>query len=356
MFERLRNSRRALPVLTVLLLIVLVLSMALSVSLGQADISFADVYRIVLYKLTGGAAGDVMGISDAGQSIVWLLRFPRVLMAALVGAALALTGTVMQASVQNPLADPYILGVSSGATLGAALAILAGVSVLPIVGQVGISFCAFAGALGASALVLGMATAGGRVTSSKLVLSGVVVDAVFGALSNLLIFFSSTNQGIKSLTFWTMGSMSQANWDKLPVLAVVVLAAIAFFLTQARTMNTMLMGNETAATLGVDLGRYRKLFLALTALLTGTAVACCGMIGFVGLVVPHIVRAVVGSDHRRLLPVAILFGAVFMVWADVVARAFVSGAELPIGIVTSAVGAPVFMYMLLRQRYGFGGE
>lgn len=215
---------------------------------------------------------------------------------------------------------------------------------------------AFIGALGAAAFVLGLASIGGKTSSVKLVLAGTVINALCNAFSNFIIYFAKNSDGIRSVSFWTMGSLASAEWSTLPLISEVVLVAIAFFLFQSRVMNTMLMGEETAITLGVNLNFYRRLYMVISSVVTGILVSTCGIIGFVGLIVPHIVRSIVGSDHKRLIPTSILFGSLFMIWTDVFARTVVPNGELPIGIVTSLLGAPVFMYMLIKKSYGFGGR
>lgn len=347
---------RLFPLLILGLLLFTAGSIIFSVSIGQANIPLNESYRILLYKLTGIELGKVSQSASSYITIVWLLRFPRAIAAFLIGMGLALCGSIMQASVQNPLADPYILGISSGATLGATFAILVGFNSIPILSQAGVSMGAFAGALFASLLVLAIANIGGRITSSKLILSGMVVNAMFSAFSSIIVYFSNNSQGLKNVTFWIMGSMASVKWGDIPLLSIVVLAAALFFFTQGRTMNTMLMGDETATTLGINLGFYRKLYLTISALLTGIIVAQCGMIGFVGLIIPHITRSLVGSNHKKLLPLAVLTGGLFMIWTDLIARSMISGTEIPVGIITSAIGAPVFMYLLLKKNYEFGGN
>jgi iron complex transport system permease protein len=262
----------------------------------------------------------------------------------------------MQATVQNPLADPYILGISSGASLGATFAILVGFGAVGMFAQYSLAFGAFIGAFGASLLVLTLAGLGGKMTSVKLVLSGMVINALCLAFSNFIVYFANNAEGIRTVTFWTMGSLATATWSKLPLISIIVLLAILFFLIQTRILNTMLVGDEAAVTLGINLSSFRKFYLLATALITGVIVASCGMIGFVGLIIPHIVRGMVGSDHRRLLPITVLIGAIFLVWTDVLARIIVPSVELPIGIITAMIGAPLFMYMLVKKGYSFGGK
>ncbi|OKP98377.1 iron ABC transporter permease [Paenibacillus sp. P46E] len=340
-----------------ILLIITILSAGAAVSFGQVDIPVSQSYRILLHHLTGIQIGDVQELTSGSfVDIIWKIRFPRVLMALFIGAGLTLCGTIMQAAVQNPLADPYILGISSGASLGATFAILIGFGSMGLLGQTGVAFWAFAGAVGASLLVLILASAGGKMTSVKLVLAGMVINALCTAFANFIVYFANNAEGIKTVTFWTMGSLAAASWDKLPLISIAVLLATFFFLIQFRVLNAMMLGDEAAVTLGIHLGAYRKAYMMITALITGVMVASCGMIGFVGLIIPHLVRGLVGSDHRRLLPASILFGAIFLIWTDVIARTIVPNVELPIGIITALIGAPMFMYMLIKKGYAFGGK
>ncbi|SET67131.1 iron ABC transporter permease [Paenibacillus sp. NFR01] len=339
------------------LLILVLLSAGAAVSFGQVDIPVSQSYRILLHHMTGISIGNTEELTKGSfVDIIWKIRFPRVILAMFVGAGLTLCGTIMQAAVQNPLADPYILGISSGASLGATFAILVGFGTMGLLGQTGVAFWAFAGAVGASLLVLVLAGAGGKMTSVKLVLAGMVINALCTAFANFIVYFANNAEGIKTVTFWTMGSLAAASWDKLPLIAVAVTLALLFFLLQSRVLNTMLLGDEAAVTLGINLSAYRRAYMILTALITGVMVASCGMIGFVGLIIPHLVRGVVGSDHRRLVPVAALSGAFFLIWTDVIARTIIPNVELPIGIITALIGAPMFMYMLIKKGYAFGGK
>ncbi|MEV5674966.1 MULTISPECIES: FecCD family ABC transporter permease [unclassified Streptomyces] len=350
------RARRVAPlVLAAGLVVLLVVSVVVSVSIGQVDVPVGESFRILLRELTGtGGPGDPMAVD-----VIWSIRFPRVLLAAVVGAGLALCGTVMQATLQNPLADPFILGISSGASLGAAFAILVGFGAAGTAGAaagLGVPFWAFAGALAAAGLVLVVGNAGSRASAVKLILAGTAVNALCGAASSALVYFANSAEGVRSVTFWTMGSLASAEWATLPAVSTVVLVVLVFFLFQSRVLNSLLMGDEAAVTLGIDPGLYRRIHLVLAAVVTGMLVATCGIIGFVGLIVPHVARSVIGPDHRGLLPVTVLFGALFLIWADVAARVVVPNAELPIGIVTSVLGAPLFLHMLIRKEYGFGDK
>ncbi|MBQ8087121.1 MAG: iron ABC transporter permease [Clostridia bacterium] len=338
----------------------LILSIIFAVSVGAVALSPRDVYGTILYRLTGW---DIGGIENIGEGplfdIVWIIRLPRVIMSVIVGMGLALAGVIMQATVQNPLADPYVLGLSSGASLGATFSIMIGASSVftGFLANTGIAFWGFLGALGVSVLVFLLSSIGGRMTTSKLILSGVVVSSICSAFSNIIIYLNQDKSDIQSVTFWTFGSFSTATWEKLRLPTIALVVCFAFFLTQVRRINIMLLGDEAATTLGIDLNRLRRVYMVLTALLTAVIVCTCGIVGFVGLMIPHFMRAFTGSDYRRLLPATTLFGGLFLIWADIAARTLgASGKEIPIGIITSAIGAPVFMIIMLRRAYGFGGR
>lgn len=351
------KKRSLFSVIVAVLVVAVGISIVVSVSVGQVSIPFGQSFWILVEQITGIQTDHITADENAMfLDVIWQIRFPRVLLALVTGAGLALCGTVMQASVQNPLADPFLLGISSGASLGATFAIMLGFGIGGILGEFGVASWAFIGALAAAVLVLGLASIGGKVSSVKLILAGTVINALCSAFSNFIIYFAKNAEGIRSISFWTMGSLTSAEWGTLPLITAVVLAAALFFLFQFRVMNTMLMGEETAVTLGINLNNYRRVYMVISSIVTGVLVSTCGIIGFVGLIVPHIVRSVVGSNHKRLVPVAIFFGALFMIWTDVFARTIIPNGELPIGIVTSLLGAPVFMYMLIKKSYGFGGK
>lgn len=338
------------------LIALLVLSILLSASIGQVEIPLSDTFKILMDRLFHVKLAGYAEIPSAYFNVVWMIRFPRALIAAAVGIGLSLCGIVMQAAVENPLADPYILGISSGATLGATFALMVGVGTLPLIGQASVSASAFAGALLASFLVLFFANIGGHATGAKLVLSGTVINSMFSAFSNIMIYFANNAQALQNITFWIMGSTASATWSKVPAILVIVALTALFFLTQSNTLNLMLMGEEAATTLGINLTFWRRVYLIIASLITGILVSGCGMIGFVGLVIPHISRAIFGANHRVLTPYTILFGGIFMVITDLLSRSLVSGSEVPVGIITAALGAPVFLYMLLKKDYGFGGK
>lgn len=262
----------------------------------------------------------------------------------------------MQASVQNTLAEPYILGISSGASFGATFAIMLGAGALGIGSAAATPFFAFLGSLIATIGVLLLASTGGKMTAPRLVLAGMILNALFTAFSNFIITIAANAEGMLDLKFWTMGSLTRASWDNIWIVICVVALAFVFFITQFRNLNIMLMGDEAAVTLGLDTVRHRWLYLSVSALTVGAMVAASGTIGFVGLMIPHITRSFVGSDHRRLLPAALLIGAIFLLWADAFARIILPNSEIPIGILTAVVGAPFFVYIMVARNYSFKGN
>jgi hemin ABC transporter, permease protein len=333
------------------LFLILLVSMAGALTIGTVSLSVGDVVSAVYDSLRSSVPIDAPGQGPL-HDIVWLLRMPRILMAACIGAGLATSGVIMQAIVKNPLADPYILGVSSGASLGATAAILLGIGVSLGENFVGIS--AFIGAFAISLAIVFIANMGGRANAVKLLLAGMALSTVCSAFSSFIVYFANDKDGIQSITYWLMGSMAGAKWSTLQVMIPMSIVIPFFFYTQSKILNLMLLGDDTAVTLGVDLHRYRQTYLLVSALLVGFAVYAAGMIGFVGLIVPHVSRMLVGADHRRLLPIAVLSGAIFLVWADVLCRIIIPQTELPIGILISMIGAPCFIYLMVKRTYGFG--
>ncbi|MEF8818578.1 MAG: vitamin B12 ABC transporter permease BtuC [Haloferacaceae archaeon] len=280
--------------------------------------------------------------SAAHQTIVMRVRLPRIALGAVVGFALAAAGTVMQGFFRNPMADPSIVGVSSGAAVGAVAVIVTGVS-LPF--GLGLPAAAFAGALAAAFGVYLIASEGGRTPVATLLLAGVAVQTLLGAVVSFALVHAG--RGIREAVFWLMGHLHDSTWGKVRLVALVAIPLVLLLLPFARDLNALLLGEADARSVGVEVERTRKLLLAAASVVTAAAVAVAGVIGFVGLIVPHVMRLLVGPDHRILLPTSALAGAAFLVAADTVARA--GAAELPVGIVTAAVGAPFFLY-LLRSR------
>ena len=243
---------------------------------------------------------------------------------------------------------------TSGASLGATAAILLGIGVA--LGENFVGIAAFIGAFAMSLGVLFISNLGGRSNSIKLLLGGMALSAVCGAFSSFIVYFANNKEGMQSIAYWMMGSFAGAKWETLAVIGPIVLLAVLFLWTQSRMLNLMLLGDESALTLGTDLHIYRQIYLLVSSLIVGFVVYSAGMIGFVGLVVPHVIRMLVGTDHKKLIPVAALTGAIFLVVADGLCRVIIPRTELPIGILISLIGAPCFVYLMIKKTYGFGGN
>ncbi|GAA0546142.1 iron ABC transporter permease [Paractinoplanes ferrugineus] len=327
----------------------LVVTGVVAVGTGAIAIAPATVARIIVHQLFG--LGETTW-TPPQEAIVWQVRLPRVLLGVLVGAGLAVSGVALQAMVRNVLADPYLLGINSGASSGAAAAILFGAGAG--FGQYALSTSAFLGALAASLLVFLIARSGGRVTSIRLLLSGVAVGYALYATTSFLIFASGSAEGARSVMFWLLGSLGLARWDALLTVATLVIGGTTLYLTVVgRKLDALAIGDETAHTLGLSPDRFRMRLLVIVSLCVGVLVSASGSIGFVGLVVPHLARRLVGATHVRVVPVAALLGAILLIWADVIARVLLAPQEIPIGIITALLGAP-FLLILIRRLHATG--
>jgi iron complex transport system permease protein len=322
------------------LVALLLASLIISVALGPADLTPHEVWLTVGQHLGLPVTSPVSRLRDA---IIWDLRLPRVVAAAAVGAGLALCGAVMQALTRNPLADPYLLGLSSGASLGAVTFLLLGASLWMPLG-------AFLGAGAAMALTLVMMNLLGGATPTRAILAGISVSALAAAATSFLIFWSATGDSYREILSWLMGSLSGVVWTEALLVLLALLVAGGPVLLAGRALDAFAFGDTAAASLGIDVGRLRIWLLAGTALLTGILVSIGGAIGFVGLIIPHLVRLGTGSRHRALLPLSMLTGAIFMIWTDAAARTLFAPRELPVGIITALLGAPIFLAVLLRYR------
>jgi iron complex transport system permease protein len=330
------------------------LLVVVSGAVGSVAVSPAQAARLVVGHLLPGmpwmSDGSLTPLQDQA---VWQFRLPRALLAGLAGAGLALAGALMQVTVRNPLAEPYVLGVSSGASVGAVLVIVLGSATL---GGLSLNAAAFAGALGACVCVATLARKDGALSPTRMILAGVALGTLFSAVTSYLTI-STSAQNVVSVLFFLLGSVSAATMSSLAGPAVALLVAGVTSLLLARSLNALMTGDESAVSLGVDATRLRAVLLVVASLLTGTVVSVAGGIGFVGLVVPHVARIAVGADHRRMLPVAILGGAAFLMAADLLARTVAAPTEIPLGILTAFVGAPFFLWLMRRggaERAGFG--
>ncbi|MEL6582641.1 MAG: iron ABC transporter permease [Pseudomonadota bacterium] len=323
---------------------VLALSLSLAISVGAVSVPAGTVWGVLLNKLFPGAIEQTWSMGR--EAIVWEIRFPRALLAMMVGAGLAIVGASLQAVTRNPLADPHLLGISSGGAFGAILALLhTGL----FLGLLTVPLLAFLGALVATAVVLGVSRLADATSADRLVLAGVAVSFVIMAGANVLIFLGDPRAS-HTVVFWMLGGLGLAQWSQLIYPLTILLACGAWLMSQAGALNAMTVGDETASTLGIPVARFRLLVFVGGALITGVMVAFSGIIGFVGLMVPHIVRMVVGGDYMRVLPASALAGAIFLLWADIVARTIMAPEDIPIGIVTGLVGGVFFIWLLGRRK------
>ena len=343
----------SLPVLTLtrwsrviaLLVAIALIGGVACLQFGSERIPLADVARILLR----GGDETLTGASGVSWSVIVLdLRLPRVLLSFLVGASLAAVGVALQALLRNPLADPYILGVSSGAALGAVLALQMGIA-WAFAGFSALHLFAFLGAGVTIVTIYQVVVTEGRMPVHTLLLAGVIINAIISALILFITSVSGSTSAFR-MFFWLMGNLTTVGTAGLGALAVLVAVGIGLLSGQARNLNLLALGEETARGLGLAVERVKHLIFLTTALVTGAVVAVSGLIGFVGMVVPHAMRMVLGADHRLLLPAAALFGGVFLMVADTVARSLLAPTELPVGVITALCGGPFFIYLLIRHR------
>lgn len=336
---------RLRPFAMVLLLAMVVIAAGVSVFVGSVWVSPSVVLRVLGAEL---GLTDGSDVDPAVAKVVWDLRVPRVLLGALVGSGLAVAGGAIQVAVRNPLGDPYLLGVMAGASTGAVFVIVVDPGAT---GGLGVSVAAFVGAAAATSSTFLFGRAGTRLPPVRVVLAGVAVAYLFSSVTFYLQTLATPNE-LKRALFWGLGSLGGATWADLRIPAVAVGVGVTWLMTQSRNSNALLTGHESATSLGVNVERQQLALLFTASALSAVVVAVAGGIGFVGLVVPHVARMLLGSDHRRSLPAMVLLGALFMILADLAARTIVRPAEIPIGVVTSAVGAPFFLWLLRRVRTG----
>jgi iron complex transport system permease protein len=316
----------------------------LALMLGTVHIPWRDTCHFLWAEFTGGT---ITSADVPNYRIVVDSRLPRVLLAALVGAGLSGVGLIVQAMVRNALADPYVLGISSGASVGATAVVLFGA--FGALGVYALSTAAFTGALGATVLVYLMARSAAGLVPLRLVLTGTALSYGFSAATTVLVFMAPHGDAARSVMFWLLGSLTAASWEVVPLAALASLAGLLVIGLCARHLNALSMGDEVCAALGVNASRFRLVLFVVAAAMTGCFVSICGAVGFVGLIVPHVARILVGADHRRLIVVTPLLGAVFLVTADLLSRTAIPPQELPLGAITAAVGVPAFV-LLMRRR------
>ena len=339
-----RNGRFWLTLLIVVALILVALTV--STTIGAVSVSAPDIAKILVNKISGSNVFEATWESKT-ENIIWNIRFPRVIMAFIVGAGLSLCGVLMQALTKNPLADPYVLGISSGASAGAVGVIILGW--FSFMGGYSVIFGATLGAAVSICLSLGIASMKGRITSTQLVLAGIATSAFFSAVTNLIIYgFNQGSDKTKMAQYWMVGSLSGATWSTVKYVAIVAAVTVVVISLFAKELDVLLLGDDVAETLGMDTRRTKLLIIVAATVLTGVVVSVSGVIGFVGLVVPHIMRSLVGSGHRRLIPVSILAGGLFTMAADLVSRVIIAPEELPIGVIAAFIGAPFFLYLIRK--------
>lgn len=317
-------------------------------AVGAADVPFTSAVKAVLSKIPLiNRAVDMRGVQESYTIIITGLRLPRVLLAFAVGAGLSSVGASFQCIFKNPLADPYVIGSSAGGSLGAAIAIVL-CSKFGVTSFALVSLFAFIGSLSATCTVYILGKVGTKVSTTAIILSGVALNSMLSALLSLILLFN--REQMNEIIYWTMGSFSSAGWEQVSAVLPCVIAGIAVLYYYSRDLNLMLLGEESAQHMGVDTDSLKKIILVAGALITGLCVSVSGIIGFVGIVIPHIIRLLTGPDNRLVIPFAAVGGAVFLMGADALSRTLIPPAEIPVGILTAAVGGPFFIYLLLKSK------
>ncbi|MBN2069308.1 MAG: iron ABC transporter permease [Opitutales bacterium] len=344
------QSYRSLLLAVLSLLLVLVILFACTV--GSMDISIGQIVHIIAAHLHLPVSAE--GFTPAQDSVVWAVRLPRVLFGVLIGASLALTGAAMQGLFRNPLADPGLLGISAGGSMGVIIAIVFGstlFSAFPLVlRQAMLPICSILGSLGATLLVYNLSRVRGRTHATTMLLTGIAVNGLASSVVGTGMYIAS-NEQLREYSFWHLGSLGRAAWPVVFICSICIIPMMWVLCTQARALNAFLLGESEAWHLGINVQRVKRLIICVTAAMVGVGVAYCGVISFLGLIVPHLVRMLIGPDHRWLMPGSILAGAILLVSADLTARTVVTPSELPIGVITAFFGAPFFFFLLsIRKR------
>ena len=326
----------------------ILLSLGITVALGSASVAPQDVWRTFGHRL-----GVTSAPAPMAERIVWQLRLPRAFLALVVGGGLTVVGVAMQALVRNPLAEPYVLGISGGASAGASLFYLGFLP--PLVSRaLSMPLAAFLGGLLTITLVYLVAHTGRRLSVARLLLAGVAMSALMGAVTSFVTLASPNPGKLRAVLFWLLGSLAGTPWERLPLPAAAALGGGAACWAFSRPLDALLLGEEPAQSLGISVETLKRGLIGGAALVTGLLVSSAGVIGFVGLIIPHATRLLVGAAHRRLVPLSFLAGALFLLWADTLARTLLDGQELPVGILTAACGVPFFLWLLRREHYQFG--
>lgn len=343
-----RQKQAGMPLILTILSVFSLMSVLLALGLGPVSVSPRHTADILLSKLP--VIGENIAISwePVEENIILGLRLPRVCLGLIVGASLSVTGVAMQALVRNHLADPFILGVSSGASATATLGMLFGA--FSFLGSYSLSISAFIGSALTIILVYGISRVKGRINITQLLLSGVALSMIMDGVTSIITLSAPNALGLHNASFWMSGSLAGARWGYLTLPLAVLLICICVLMINYRGLNLLLLGEESAGTLGVNVSRLQKLLILICSLMAGVTVAVSGSIGFVGLMVPHFTRLLVGGDHKKVLPISALIGGILVVWVDVAARLLIAPEELPVGILTAIIGGPLFIWMLKRNN------
>jgi len=330
------------------LMIALGFSIIFACTIGPEKIPFMHSMKLLLSKIPGiKELISLEGVSESHGRILYVVRIPRILGATLVGMALAGAGVVFQGVLRNPLAEPYVLGISSGAAFGATLMIVLGVS-FTVLGLTAVSVGAFIGAIATMYIVYNIARVGMKSSITTLLLSGIAVSFLLSSMVSLMIALNRDQ--VEKIVFWTMGSLSSVKMSHVEVVYIPILLCVAVFLFFSRDLNVMLLGEESATSMGIDVVVLRKILLVTASVATAFSVSISGIIGFVGLIVPHAMRLIVGPNHKYLTPASILAGAIFLILSDTIARTIIAPGQLPLGVITAIIGAPYFIYLLYRNN------
>jgi iron complex transport system permease protein len=340
-----RKQRNIIIVLGITLITVFILSSGL----GAVKVSVPEMLSVLLKPL----GIDIYDHSQEQYLVFWIIRLPRVLMAMAVGASLAITGAAMQGLFRNPLADPSIIGISGGGAMMAALFIVLGggllYTIIPLAGEIGLTLFTFAGALLTTLLVFSLSLRKGKSDVATMLLAGIAINALAGAVTGFLTFLADDDQ-LRDLTFWSLGSLGGASWTKFWLVLLINLVPLSLILFQAKKLNALSLGESEAGHLGIDVNKLKRLIVIATAIAMGTTVAFCGIIGFIGLVVPHILRTAGGANNHFVLWGSLLGGMILLTLSDTLARTVAAPAEIPIGVITALAGAPVFLSLLIKQK------
>ncbi|MDA3940882.1 MAG: iron ABC transporter permease [Spirochaetia bacterium] len=330
--------------IVLLLIIILLGTIIIAGSLGSAKISFSNIIKIIFAPITPAGIQNER-LKETSRIIIWKIRLPRIILTVIAGMGLGVSGAVFQGIFRNPMANPYILGISSGAAFGVTLGMTMGLQIT-FLGIGAIPISAFIGAISASVVVY-LISGGGR-DILPLLLSGIAMGFLLSAMMSLLMYFNRSQ--LENIIYWTMGSFNAANWQKVGITAPVILPGSIFIILFSRDLNLIVLGEDSASSLGISVKKSRLTFLLISTIITASAVAVSGVIGFVGLIVPHAMRIITGPDHRTLIPYSMLGGAILLLISDTIARTIMAPTEIPVGIVTSLLGAPFFLFLLNRMR------